>query len=299
MSHLLDSSIPKAVEISTPAGSLCGLRWGTPGSSRILALHGWLDNAASFSVLAPLLDNSEIVALDLPGHGYSGYRSVGEQYHFIDYISTVLAAIKGLGWQRCYLLGHSLGAGIASFTAAADPDRICGLFLIDGLGPHSEKADNAATRLRKSIRKSANVSKSSLTTYASIETMIEARCRVGSINIGGARLLVERNVMKVENGFCWRTDPRLLDPSPQYMTEEQVRSILGAITVPTLLGLASNGPLKTRPETAGRIDAFGEIEVLEFHGDHHFHLDDPQPLAQQINRFLAMSEANLANATLC
>jgi hypothetical protein len=74
------------------------------------------------------------------------------------------------------------------------------------------------------------------------------------------------------------------------MTEEQVRSILGVITAPTLLGLASNGLLKTRPETAGRIDAFDEIDVLEFHGDHHFHLDNPQPLAQEINRFIATSD---------
>ena len=41
---------------------------------RILLLHGWLDNAASFDLLAPKLNcvlNAEIVALDLPGHGFS------------------------------------------------------------------------------------------------------------------------------------------------------------------------------------------------------------------------------------
>jgi pimeloyl-ACP methyl ester carboxylesterase len=44
---------------------------------KILCLHGWLDNAASFNRLAPLLLDStgtptEIVCLDFPGHGLSG-----------------------------------------------------------------------------------------------------------------------------------------------------------------------------------------------------------------------------------
>ena len=59
-------------------------------TKKILCLHGWLDNAASFNRLAPLLLDSspsianqkhkqqpvEIFALDFPGHGLSGHKSV-------------------------------------------------------------------------------------------------------------------------------------------------------------------------------------------------------------------------------
>ena len=62
-------------------------------TKKILCLHGWLDNAASFNRLAPLLllDSKssslseeqqqppppmEIVALDFPGHGLSHHKSV-------------------------------------------------------------------------------------------------------------------------------------------------------------------------------------------------------------------------------
>ena len=59
---------------------LAALRWGCPSSKRrVLCLHGWMDNAASFSRLAPhWLSSSadtEIVALDFPGHGLSGHKS--------------------------------------------------------------------------------------------------------------------------------------------------------------------------------------------------------------------------------
>jgi pimeloyl-ACP methyl ester carboxylesterase len=68
--------------------------WSNGGSmteptKKILCLHGWLDNAASFNRLAPLLLDSlsplsdeqqqqpmEIMALDFPGHGLSGHKSV-------------------------------------------------------------------------------------------------------------------------------------------------------------------------------------------------------------------------------
>ena len=60
--------LPRGVELSTRVGMLRGLRWGRPGNTPILALHGWLDNAASFSRLAPLLLDVDVVAIDLPGH---------------------------------------------------------------------------------------------------------------------------------------------------------------------------------------------------------------------------------------
>ena len=54
---------------------LAGLSWGDPSNRPLLALHGWLDNAASFSQLAPLLTDFYVVAVDLTGHGQSACRS--------------------------------------------------------------------------------------------------------------------------------------------------------------------------------------------------------------------------------
>src|SRR5690606_31937171 len=67
-------------ELEIPLGTIRGLRWGEPGMPRVLALHGWLDNAASFVPLAPLLPGLDLVAPDLPGHGRSTHLPPGTDY---------------------------------------------------------------------------------------------------------------------------------------------------------------------------------------------------------------------------
>ena len=205
----VDIPLPVPVELATGAGTLRGLRWGRTGNTSILALHGWLDNAASFAGLAPLLADADVVAIDLPGHGYSDHRPTGTRYHFIDYIPSVLDAMNELGWPNCVLIGHSLGAAIASFTAATEPGRVLGLFLIDGLGPSSEKPHSAPGRLQCSIRRFADSPATATAEYPDLDTMINARHRVGRISKFGAAALATRNAMQGERGFRWRTDPRL------------------------------------------------------------------------------------------
>ncbi|MFY0450190.1 alpha/beta hydrolase, partial [Xanthomonas codiaei] len=62
---------PFACELAI--GRVTGLRNTGRGPRRILALHGWLDNAASFVPLSAHLQapDLDLVLLDLPGHGHS------------------------------------------------------------------------------------------------------------------------------------------------------------------------------------------------------------------------------------
>ena len=72
------------VRLLLPNLSLAARDWGPAAAPPVLALHGWLDNAASFDRLAPLLDGLRIVALDLPGHGRSVGRRRGRSAREID-----------------------------------------------------------------------------------------------------------------------------------------------------------------------------------------------------------------------
>ena len=128
----------RELAIDTPLGRIAGLHAGMPGAPRVLALHGWLDNAASFLPLAPFLDGIELVAIDMPGHGRSAHLPAGADYAFAGALANLLDVADTLGWDRFGLLGHSMGGAIASLLAAACPERVTRLLAIDAIGTLAE-----------------------------------------------------------------------------------------------------------------------------------------------------------------
>lgn len=102
------------VEIEMPWGHVSGKWYGNRSEKPIIALHGWLDNAATFDRLIPLLPQKvAIFSIDLPGHGRSSHFPKGIHYYiYWDYIPVIRRIIKHFGWQMVTILGHSMGGGI-------------------------------------------------------------------------------------------------------------------------------------------------------------------------------------------
>ena len=91
--------------------------WGRPGYTPIIALHGWLDNAASFDNLMPHLDNIHLIAMDMAGHWLSDHRSADSSYEpWID-VGEVISLADQMLWEDFTLLGHSRGAIISGLVA--------------------------------------------------------------------------------------------------------------------------------------------------------------------------------------
>ena len=136
----------RASSSSSPARSALAARdWGEPGGERVLALHGWLDNAASFDALAPLHPRRRRPRRARPARPRPlAAPPEGCWYHYVDYPGDVLHVADALGWERFTLLGHSLGGAIASVIAAVAPERVEALWLIEALGPPA--ADAVRTR---------------------------------------------------------------------------------------------------------------------------------------------------------
>jgi pimeloyl-ACP methyl ester carboxylesterase len=276
---------PEEIEIEIPYLRLAARAWGPETGLPVLALHGWLDNAASFDRLAPLLPELRLIALDLPGHGLSDHRPAGVHYHFIDFVPDVIAATEKLGWTRFALLGHSLGAGIASFAAAVIPQRISHLALIEGLGPLSGKAGEGPAVLAKSMRQMAALSGKGLTVYPSLEDAIKARFEAGDLSWQAAASLAVRGSQSVSGGISWRSDPQLTLTSPIYLTEEQVLAFIDRIKAPTLLIVGESGYLSKREFMAERYARLRQLEITVLPGGHHLHLEDPAPTARVLAQF--------------
>src|SRR5690606_38183425 len=106
--HLLDK--PRELEITANGMCFAAQEWGSPGDSPVFALHGWLDNSASFYFLGPRLKNLHLVAIDFAGHGRSHHRAGEMSCNSWDDINDVLAIADHLAWKKFALLGHSRGA---------------------------------------------------------------------------------------------------------------------------------------------------------------------------------------------
>lgn len=267
---------------------LTGLTGKSGSQHRILCIHGWLDNANSFKPLLPLINNAEIVALDLPGHGHSDHQR--EIYSLAAQAHTVLAAADALNWKSFTLAGHSLGGCIAPFATVAAKDRIEKLVLIEAAGPMSEPPESLPARLARFHEDMSAPDKYRSRVFDSIEQAVESRLRANKMTHDSARLIVERQLKEVHiDGsvkWQWRFDSKLRTTSPHYFTEGQVQSVLTAIDCPVLCILADEGYVLQRKESEARLDCIKDLSLKKLKGHHHLHLDNPQAVADEINQFL-------------
>ncbi|MCB1828417.1 MAG: alpha/beta hydrolase, partial [Coxiellaceae bacterium] len=108
--------------------------FGPEDGKPMLGLHGLMDNAASFDLLAPYLEGIRLYAIDLPGHGFSDFLPPYCEYTFDNLIPFIFKIADALGLKTFSIIGHSFGAIIGELCAAAIPDRIEKLVLLDIMG---------------------------------------------------------------------------------------------------------------------------------------------------------------------
>jgi pimeloyl-ACP methyl ester carboxylesterase len=272
--------------------TLAGLSWVASDVRKddvpTIALHGWLDNAASFSRLAPRLSaQGPFHAIDLAGHGHSGHRSPGHDYTLVDYVADVAELIERHFEGPVNLIGHSLGGIIAAFYGAAFPEKLRRLILIDSLGPLTAEPEQAPGQLRKAILKKIKGSGAS-PVYATVQEAATARAGgLSPLTPEAAEALVPRNLQQMESGFQWRTDPRLRYPSMMRFDEAQASGFLQAIATPTLFICAESGLLGGRSDWQHRAALIDSLKQVSLAGSHHLHLDgDVAPVIEVVEEFL-------------
>jgi lipase len=99
----------------------------------VLAIHGvssshmiWCPTGRELSARV----NACVLAPDLRGRARSA--ALPGSYGFDAHVADLLAVLDDADVQRALLVGHSLGAYLATGIAAAHPERVSGLVLLDG-----------------------------------------------------------------------------------------------------------------------------------------------------------------------
>jgi len=249
----------------------------------VVFLHGWLDNAASFeSVMAALHalnPDWHLCAIDLPGHGLSSHKEASNFYPFHDYIDDVYQFLANLSPNRLVLVGHSLGALIASCYSAAFPEQVSGLVQIEGYGPLAEKAQDTVSRLREGVLSRQRIRRKPTRVMLSEQEAIERRAKVNQIDSELIAPIILRGLESHQSGWIWRHDVKLQSQSLYRMSFEHAESFRQQVTCPQLVILGDEGfsYLQSFQHDASDSTHFEMIE-----GGHHCHLQAPSRVSNLI-----------------
>lgn len=277
------------LEWSVLGQTIRGQAFGSKDGIPVLALHGWLDNSQSFLPLSEYLDSRiRLVAVDLPGHGRSDHRFAGAVYGFADWAAPVMGVVQALGWNKFFLLGHSMGAGIAALLSGSFPKRVRGLALIEGFGPMTTAPVQAPTQMARHVMsRLAAKQESNARVFANRDDAAKRLQEgVSGLTLASAKLLVERGTKTVSGGVTWSTDSRLRTPSVLRFTEPHVLAFLKAIEAPTLLVQGTAGMKFPEEFYLPRRECVANLETVDLEGGHHVHMEHACDVAKIINRFL-------------
>jgi len=114
----------------TQAGTIRFQTKSTAGQRRtFVLLHGFNGSLNSWAALWSLIDDcGQMVRLDLPGFGQSHWQD--EDYSLDQQSQHLIQFIDALGLDAVTLVGTSMGASLAAWTAARYSERVEGLILM-------------------------------------------------------------------------------------------------------------------------------------------------------------------------
>lgn len=124
---------PERIEFDVEGGRLAAHRWPAddPGAPLVLAAHGITGNGLTWARVADHLDGAvEFVAPDLRGRAASA--ALDGPYGMAAHAADLVAVLDSLSARSAVLVGHSMGAFIASTAAVRYPDRVSSVVLVDG-----------------------------------------------------------------------------------------------------------------------------------------------------------------------
>ncbi|HVT21851.1 MAG TPA: alpha/beta hydrolase [Mycobacteriales bacterium] len=130
----VDTGVSRTVDLDGPTHYL---DFGGPADAPLLlAVHGLGGAAWNWLALAPLLQpHVRMMAIDLAGHGLTPAAgrstTVGANRRLV---SRFVEAVAG---EPVVLVGNSMGGLISVLAAAARPDQVCGVVLVDPALPRA------------------------------------------------------------------------------------------------------------------------------------------------------------------
>jgi pimeloyl-ACP methyl ester carboxylesterase len=266
-----------AVDVA-PGRQISAVVWGREPPEMVL-IHGGAQNAHTWDTVALALDRP-LVALDLPGHGHSGWREDGD-YRPATVAADVAVALDLLAPDAGLVVGMSLGGLSAICLASRRADLVNRLALVDITpGTDRVKAEPILAFLSGPER------------FGSFQEMLDRTVAYNpSRTLPSLRRGVIHNARESGDGsWTWRWDPAVAQPPRQApaVGSGDLWTAVDELRMPLLLlrgarsSVVSDGDVaefrRRQPDT--------RVEVVAGAG-HSIQSDQPLELARQLAGFLA------------
>jgi len=268
--------VPARRTVQGPAGTLAVWEWPGPEPA-ILLLHGIGNYGRVWDLVAErVAGRSRLIAPDARGHGDSVTPPAG--YAAEDFVTDAIAVLDATAVARAVVAGHSMGGAHAMVLAAAHPDRVQALALVD-VGPeigHEEGGDRAR---RLSLGRPDRFAD---------EAAALAYLRETSPGYSDA---VYRNRIahafrhKTDGGLVWRSSKDALRQilSGPARSADAWRT-LGSLAMPVVVVRGTRSPSLGRETYSRMLDVIPHVTGLELDAGHNVQLDRPAELAEAIVR---------------
>jgi pimeloyl-ACP methyl ester carboxylesterase len=124
-----------------------------PPRGTVLLVHGYMDAAGTWDLVAPRLATAgyRVLAPDMRGFGDGARAPEGAYYHFTDYAFDLADLVAEASPEPVSIVGHSMGGNIATIFSGAFPERVARFVSLEGLGPPDNPVEVGPIRVRRWI----------------------------------------------------------------------------------------------------------------------------------------------------
>jgi pimeloyl-ACP methyl ester carboxylesterase len=262
---------------------LCYHEWGVPPAPAVVLLHGGSAHGHWWDLFAhSTADCYHTYALDLRGHGDSEHCHP-PAYRVDDYVLDLTAFIERMTLTRVTLIGHSLGAMIATAYAATAPKRVQSLVAVDSVLRITPAGARYMARLQRFPQPVYRDRDDALRRFRLLPTHTTADATIlrRMAAYGLRRLADGRWTLKFDREAMAQNGA--LDLTPH----------LQQLRCPILFVRGTYSKLLTRAGLAALLRVAPRAQAIEIpDAHHHVMLDNPAAFERAIRSFLESPSAN-------
>ena len=191
------------LSIDMKDGKITYSKWDskTESDNLLIFIHGTGAHKKWWDPIAPqFLNDSNVIAVDLPGMGDSDFR---ETYSITDFGKCIFEIIKKemeeMNIENIFIVGHSLGGQVAAYVASENKNLVTSLIMIDTFirPPDYDPSQHEGGPLRK-IKHYAD----KITILERFRLMPKQECN----NTWFLRYIAEYSVKETSDGWRWKFD---------------------------------------------------------------------------------------------